>query len=155
MAISTKQLADGRYRHECTKCRAARVNEYARYMFPCRCKSRDALEPVTFPKAALSPLAFKPTVVPCAYLGEEVGEPIKVSCGGQWRRLRACHCPERPQLVSPRTQTVRQNLAADNWWCTDLGNIRPLKPSVYQACSTCPFRTPQLMLPAPDPGVEH
>ena len=155
MAINTTQLNDGLYRHECDKCKASRVNKYLRYMFPCRCKTNEVLRPAPSFKPGPAAFSFKPVIVPCAYLGEEVGEPIKVSCGGQWRRLRACHCPERPQLVSPRTGAPRQNLAANNWWCTDLGNIRPPKPSVYQACSTCPFRTPQLMLPAPDPRVEN
>jgi hypothetical protein len=98
---------------------------------------------------------FKMPTPPCAYLGAETGEPIKIGCGGGGlRRLKECYCPTREHAVDKQTGLELPILAADNWWCGDLGNIQSVGPVQHQSCRTCTLRTPQKLLPAPEAPPE-
>lgn len=94
------------------------------------------------------PLRFAFVPPPCAYLGPEVGKPIKVSCGGGTRKARECYCPDRPVVVGKRSGEPLPILAADNWWCGELGPMKTTTPRSIASCVTCPHRTPQLLLTA-------
>lgn len=148
---------DGRFVHGCLDCKFAIVDEHPFAIFRCRCPHQPI---ATSPTKTLgkNPQTEKPPrrakrfafeIPPCAYLGPETGEPIKISCGGAHRRARECFCPDRLPVVTKRTGKVLPILAADSWWCNDLGPINAPGPRSVASCRTCPHRTPQRLLPAP------
>lgn len=153
----THQNPDGRYVHACLDCGLAITNDSPLTVWICKCRGRVALQgptvtvgakpPTSTPKGP--PRRFKFATPPCAYLGAETGEPVKVSCNGGTRRARECHCPDRPVVIGKRSGEPLPILAADNWWCGDLGPQVATGPRSIASCLTCPHRTPQLLLPAP------
>lgn len=153
----THRNPDGKYVHGCLDCGLALVNDSPLAVFICKCRGRLVQQlptvsigprpATTKPKAP--PRRFKFAVPPCAYLGAETGEPLKVSCNGGTRRARECYCPERPIVIGKRSGEPLPILAADNWWCSDLGPAKATTPRSIASCQTCKFRTPQLLLPAP------
>lgn len=154
----TNRNPDGKYVHGCLDCGLAIVNDSPATVWICKCRGRVVVQGPTVsigPRPATAtpkakPRRFKFAMPPCAYLGTEVGDPIKVSCGsGATRMARECYCPERPVVVGKRSGEPLPNRAADNWWCSDLGPAKATTPRSIASCQTCPHRQPQLLLPAP------
>jgi hypothetical protein len=160
---------DGQYAHACLDCGAAKLFPEKNVVWICKCAtpqifmlptaSRNPAKHMTTRTRPVSPPAsppprrkrrFKFFTPPCAYLGPETGEPLKVGCGvGLMKRARECWHPDREQVVDKKTGEKLPNLAADGWWCGDLGPPTAPFPTVHKACQHCPLRTPQKQLPAP------
>jgi hypothetical protein len=149
----THKNPDGKYVHFCTECAFALLGyEHARHVvFRCKCKH---VQTTKFPTLTVGPrdkpkpvrIRFTAPKPKCAYLAGPLGDPVKLTCGNQRAQPQECACPSRSHKLS-RDGNVLPTLAADGWWCSDLGKAyNDTKPRVLQLCQRCPYYLPQKLL---------
>lgn len=147
------QNPDGLWTHFCTDCKSGlkEPQKSKHVVWLCKCKGKQT---TTMPTLKLGERAkpqpirihFKVPKPKCAFLGAALGDPVKLSCGNQWQQPQECLCPSRIARIDRDGDPIPK-LAADGWWCADLGvAYNDTKPRMYQLCQRCPFYEPQKLL---------